>query len=72
MIYQRPTFKNIGHGHVLQINRIVAILPPGTVTGTTYMNRAKNAGLYIDDTRSYYGTINNYVKNQITANPSQQ
>lgn len=33
---------------------------------------ANNAGLYIDDTRSYYGTINNYVKNQITANPSQQ
>ena len=53
MIYQRPTFKNIGHGHVLQINRVVAILPPGTVTGTTYMNRAKNAGLYIDASRGH-------------------
>ena len=33
---------------------------------------ANNAGLYIGDYRSYYGSISNYVKNQITANPIQQ
>ena len=53
MIYQRPLFKNIGHGHVLQINRVVAIVPPGTATADTYMKRAKGAGLYIDASRGH-------------------
>lgn len=53
MIYQRPTFKNIGHGHVIQVNRVVAILPPGTVTANTYLSKAKNAGLYIDASRGH-------------------
>lgn len=53
MTYQKPTFKNIGHGHVLQINRVVAIVPPGTATANDYLKRAKNAGLYIDASRGH-------------------
>ena len=51
MNYQRPTFKHIGHGNVIQINRVVAIIPPGTVTANDYLKRAKSAGLYIDASR---------------------
>ncbi len=48
MTYQKPTFKHIGHGHVIQINRVTAIVPPSTATAREYLRRAKNAGLYID------------------------
>lgn len=53
MTYQKPTFKHIGHGHVLQINRVVAIVPPTTATAQEYLKRAKNAGLYIDASRGH-------------------
>ena len=32
---------------------MVAIVPPTTVTAQTYMNRAKQAGLYIDASRGH-------------------
>jgi len=53
MTYQKPTFKSIGHGHVLQINRVTAIVPPGTMTAVSFMQRAKNAGMYIDASRGH-------------------
>lgn len=51
MIFQRPLFKHIGHGHVIQVNRVVAVIPPETTTAKTYMKRAKEAGMYIDASR---------------------
>ena len=48
MTYQKPTFKNIGHGHIIQVNRVTAVVPPGTKTARDFLKRAQNAGLYID------------------------
>ena len=48
MMIQRPVFKHVGHGHILQVNRVVAILPPDTATSSEYKRRAREAGFFID------------------------
>lgn len=47
---QKPIFKHIGFNHMVQVNRVVAIIPPGTATSTNYLKRAREAGLFIDAT----------------------
>jgi regulator of extracellular matrix RemA (YlzA/DUF370 family) len=48
MIYQKPLFKNIGFHHIVQINRVVAVIPPGTKSAVNYLRRARAANLFID------------------------
>ena len=46
-----PTFAHIGLNFVIQTNRVIAIIPPNLKTGKTYLEIAKNRGMYIDASR---------------------
>lgn len=46
-----PTFVHIGLNHVVQTNRVIAIIPPELKTGRRYLEVAKDRGMYIDASR---------------------
>lgn len=46
-----PTFAHIGLDHVVQTNRVMAIIPPNLKTGRRYLEIAKNRGMHIDASR---------------------
>lgn len=47
----QPKFAHIGLDHVIQTNRVIAIIPPQLKTGRRYLEVAKNRGMHIDASR---------------------
>lgn len=46
-----PRFAHIGLDHVVQTNRVMAIIPPNLKTGRRYLEIAKGRGMHIDASR---------------------
>jgi len=46
-----PQFAHIGLNYVVQINRVIAMMPPNLKPGRTYLELAKNRGMHIDASR---------------------
>lgn len=46
-----PKFAHIGMNHVVQVNRVIAVIPPNLKSGKRYLEIAKNRGIYIDASR---------------------
>lgn len=45
-------FAHIGMNNLVQLNRVIAVLSPGTKTTERYMEIARNRGQFIDTTRN--------------------
>ena len=44
-------FAHIGMNHLIQVNRVIAVIPPQLETGRKYLKIAKSRGSYIDGSR---------------------
>lgn len=44
-------FASIGLGHIVQTNRVIAVISPGTKSATQFLSRGRKTGMYIDASR---------------------